>query len=268
MVIVRSTSKTSRSRAAGRAARRARVARAADDLYSAPDGASGNFERLIARNAWLFPAPERDAEREALDAFWRQKGAIDGSMRAALVKMGKDLATQEAARELYGDPEALGHAVERLEALLPNGTSVARMLWHCPDVLKLPLREIAQRMIALKRAFPRANAERILEGNPGALLTDDLERVAAALEELQREFPRVDMNAVVNFEPYVVHESLPSRVRAIKGVKPGNRSPSLRAFYPPPSDAPDGRTEPASNAALFAKVFLLETDGCYPRSNF
>lgn len=231
-------------------------------------GASANFDRLVARNAWLFPQPALDEERAALDAFWRSKGATDDRQRAALVDMGRGLAGEVASVDLYGNEDALGHAVGRLEALLPRGTDVAKMVWHCPEVLRLPLSEVAMRLIALKRAFPRADAERVLEGNPRALLADDLDVVARALDELQLEFPSVDMIAVVNFEPHIIHTSLPSRVRALKSIKPSNRSASLRAFYPPPSDAAaDARAEPVRNPALFAKVFLLETDCAYPRAD-
>jgi len=235
-------------------------------------GAAGghNFETLVKRNAWLFPQPEMDDETEALDRFWLSKGVTEEHQRKALVHMGTGLANGVAERELYRAPEALGHALERLERVFPPGTDVARMLWRCPEVIQLPLSQVALRLIALKRAFPRVNAERVVEGNPRALLIDDLARVAEALDELQREFPAVDMNRVVDFEPHIIQTQLPSRVRAIRALKPGDRSASLRAFYPS-SDAADNRgggssnpTEPMKNPQLFAKVFLLTTDSCYP----
>ena len=253
---------STRDRGRRRARRRARWrARSARDAQG-----GANFERLIRRNEWLFPQPERDDEREALDAFWLAKCARDERQRARLVAMGRELASGVAERELYGDADALGHATRRLEAMFPRGTDVAKMLWHCPEVLQLPLSEVARRLIALKRAFPRVNAERVLEGNPRALLMDDLSVVADAVDELQLEFPRVDMVAVIEFEPHVIQRALPARVRALKSIKPCDRSASLRAFYPPRVDDPPS-FEPMKNAQLFAKVFLLTTECSFPRGD-
>ena len=133
-------------------------------------------------------------------------------------------------------------------------------------MLQLPLSEVAARLIAFKRAFPKVNAERVVEGNPRALLLDDLESVADALRELQDEFPQVDMISVIDFEPHVIQQPLPTRVRALRNIKPGDRSASLRAFYPPPPDTLDPQP-PMKNAQLFAKVFLLTTDCCFPRGD-
>jgi len=236
------------------------------------NGGGANFERLVKQNAWLFPQPEMDAETEALDAFWLSKGVTEEHQRKSLVAMGRELASGVAERELYRQPDALGHALSRLEALFPRGTDVARMLWRCPEVLHLPLSEVAMRLIALKRAFPAVNAERVVEGNPAALLLDDLDSVARALEDLQDEFPQVDMNRVVDFEPHIIQSALPSRVRAIRNIRPGDRSASLRAFYPRvvdvrQGDDPADSGEPMKNPQLFAKVFLLSTESCFPRGD-
>jgi len=229
-------------------------------------GGGANFERLVQQNRWLFPQPELDEEQEALDAFWLSRGVVEEHQRASLVAMGRELASGVAERELYRNADALGHALSRLETLFPRGTDVAKMLWHCPEVLHLPLSEVATRLIAFKRAFPNVNAERVVEGNPRALLLDDLESVADALRELQDEFPQVDMISVIDFEPHVIQKPLPTRVRALRNIKPGDRSASLRAFYPPASDAVDPQP-PMKNAQLFAKVFLLTTDCCFPRGD-
>ena len=258
-------SRVARGATRGRARRdvdrgRARIATRARDARG-----GANFERLIRRSERSFPRPERDDELEALDAFWRRRGASE-HQRARLVAMGRDLASGAAARELYGSADALGRALERLEAMLPRGVDAAKMLWQCPEVLQLPLREVARRLIALKRAFPRANAERVLEGNPRALLVDDLRVVADAVDELQREFPQVDMMAVIDFEPHVIQRALPARVRALKSIKPGDRSASLRAFYPSRVDDPSS-SAPIRSAQLFAKVFLLTTECSFPRGD-
>ena len=84
--------------------------------------------------------------------------------------------------------------------------------------------------------------------------------------ELQLEFPRVDMVAVIEFEPHVIQRALPARVRALKSIKPCDRSASLRAFYPPRVDDPPS-FEPMKNAQLFAKVFLLTTECSFPRGD-
>jgi len=246
--------KTSRGRERGRGA------------TTRAGGGGANFERLVKQNRWLFPQPELDEEQEALDAFWLSRGVVEEHQRASLVAMGHELASGVAERELYRNADALGHALSRLETLFPRGTDVAKMLWHCPEVLQLPLSEVAARLIAFKRAFPKVNAERVVEGNPRALLLDDLESVADALRELQDEFPQVDMISVIDFEPHVIQKPLPTRVRALRNIKPGDRSASLRAFYPPPPDASDPQP-PMKNAQLFAKVFLLTTDCCFPRGD-
>ena len=246
--------KTSRGRERGRGA------------TTRAGGGGANFERLVKQNRWLFPQPELDEEQEALDAFWLSRGVVEEHQRASLVAMGHELASGVAERELYRNADALGHALSRLETLFPRGTDVAKMLWHCPEVLQLPLSEVAARLIAFKRAFPKVNAERVVEGNPRALLLDDLESVADALRELQDEFPQVDMISVIDFEPHVIQQPLPTRVRALRNIKPGDRSASLRAFYPPPPDALDPQP-PMKNAQLFAKVFLLTTDCCFPRGD-
>ena len=58
----------------------------------------------------------------------------------------------------------------------------------------------------------------------------------------------------------------PARVRALKSIKPCDRSASLRAFYPPRVDDPPS-FEPMKNAQLFAKVFLLTTECSFPRGD-
>jgi len=55
-------------------------------------------------------------------------------------------------------------------------------------------------------------------------------------------------------------------VRALKSIKPCDRSASLRAFYPPRVDDPPS-FEPMKNAQLFAKVFLLTTECSFPRGD-
>jgi len=228
------------------------------------DERSGNFERLVRRNAWLFPQPELDADTAALDAFWLSKGITEEHERKALISMGRDIANDVAARMLYGEPDALGHALNRLEAIFPSDTNVAKMLWQCPEVLQLPLSEIAQRLIAFKRAFPKMDATLLLHANPRALLLDNLPDVSLALDELQRDFPRVDMQRVITLEPHVIQAELPDRVRVLRALDPALRPPSLAAFYPDVArrdvNSPADIKPPMSNAQLFAKVFLLVTE--------
>ena len=243
-----------------RGARRTRRWSSPAEEPSADDERSGNFERLVRRNAWLFPQPELDADTAALDAFWLSKGITEEHERKALISMGRDIANDVAARMMYGEPDALGHALNRLEAIFPSDTNVAKMLWQCPEVLQLPLSEIAQRLIAFKRAFPKMDATRLLESHPRALLLDNLQDISLALDELQRDFPRVDMQRVITLEPHVIQAELPGRVRVLRALEPALRPPSLAAFYPDVVNSPADAKPPMSNAQLFAKVFLLVTE--------
>ncbi|CEF99153.1 unnamed product [Ostreococcus tauri] len=52
--------------------------------------------------------------------------------------------------------------------------------------------------------IPAVDAIRLFEANPRALMLNDLNACAKALNELSKEFPSVDFIAVLEHEPHIL----------------------------------------------------------------
>jgi hypothetical protein len=171
--------------------------------------------------------------------------------------MGISLASNVAERDLYRNPDRIGHSLDRLQRLFPK-VNVADMMWKEPEVLRLTLRDAAAQMTALRFALPPdADLPKLVSAQPGLLLAD-VRAVGDALKALAEEFPRVDVGKVVQTEPSLLTESCDvlgrlKRLRRVVETRGGVPPPSMAIFY----DGGPG----CSNPTLFAKVFLEETRG-------
>ena len=248
-----------------RAARIRASASAADDASDAADAddvgvrvGGSHFDRLVERQAGKYASPLREDETSAaLDAFWASRGVREQAYRARLVNMGTSLASNVAERDLYRNPDRIGHSLDRLQRLFPK-VNVADMMWKEPEVLRLTLRDAAAQMTALRFALPPdADLPKLVSAQPGLLLAD-VRAVGDALKALAEEFPRVDVGKVVQTEPSLLTESCDvlgrlKRLRRVVETRGGVPPPSMAIFY----DGGPG----CSNPTLFAKVFLEETRG-------
>ena len=99
------------------------------------------------------------------------------------------------AEKLKITEEAVTGKLGELQRLLPNLTS--RMLVMGPDMLaRLAANpsQLAEKLLRLKIIFPEADTSRLVSNQMSLVLKDDLQKVAAAAEELKSILPNVNVD--------------------------------------------------------------------------
>ena len=108
------------------------------------------------------------------------------------------------------------------------------MIWKEPNLIHVDPKHVVARLVALRSQLPPdVDVRKVIEGNPGVLLLDEVAAAAAAAaaKELQTEFPAVNVCRLLEVEPYLLSADcdVPRRLRrfAVEDRMPA----SLQTFY-------------------------------------
>lgn len=99
------------------------------------------------------------------------------------------------AEKLTISEEEFAEKLEALRQLLPN--LIPKMGLMGPDMLAQLVADpaqVAQRLVHLRQIFPQADTSRMVSHRMSLMLNDDLEKVAAAAEELRTVLPTVNVD--------------------------------------------------------------------------
>ncbi len=105
------------------------------------------------------------------------------------------LVQRVTAEKLNITEEAMSHKLGELQRLLPN--LLQKMAVMGPDLLaqlSADPSQLAEKLLQLKIIFPEADTSRMVSNQISLVLKADLQKVAAAAEELRSILPNVNVD--------------------------------------------------------------------------
>ncbi|DBB06310.1 TPA: hypothetical protein ACH3X1_011882 [Trebouxia sp. C0004] len=115
------------------------------------------------------------------------------------------LLTRVTAEKLNITEEAMSQKLRELQRLLPN--LLQKMAGMGPDLLaqlSADPPQLAEKLLQLKIIFPEADTSRMVSNQISLVLKADLQKVAAAAEELRSILPNVNVDRLVQDNPVVL----------------------------------------------------------------